>query len=212
VKIEGKEDEEIRELIGKIEGLLGDSKEYRRVVNSLKGITGELREIIGLEVEEEAGKEELLAILEETRSLVEEALSLYKKAEYDEAEELVVEAYLENYELVENAIASIDPELNEEIERLLREELRFKIVDRAPESEVEALVMEILEKLEQAEELLAGADRRAAEEAVETTTIVVETPGGLGVVGKTALAGLAVLAVAELAIILKLLRRSSGEG
>ncbi|MCE4613417.1 MAG: hypothetical protein F7C07_06265 [Desulfurococcales archaeon] len=207
------EKEEIEEFIAAVRRGLEGAADRGTVLWGLKGIITELRDLIGLE-EEEAP---LQALLEETKRLVSQAVAEYRKGEYEEAESLVIEAYLEAYELAEPMLAEKDPQLNDEIENLLREELRSRIAQRAPISEVESLADELLKKLDQA--LLIAEGREAAEkpEAGSPTTqpaATVAAPGGVDVVSKTALAGVTVLAIAELAVILKLLRerRPAGAG
>jgi high-affinity iron transporter len=83
--------------------------------------------------------------------LLNEALEEYEEGEHEEAMSLVVKAYLDNYEYLELDVKAHDKELNEEIERMLKEELREKIESGAPASEVKALAAEISMKMDTVE-------------------------------------------------------------
>ncbi len=63
--------------------------------------------------------------------LLGEALAAYKNGDANTAAELVDQAYLEHFELVEGPLGEIDPELNEQIEQGTREDLRALIADGA---------------------------------------------------------------------------------
>lgn len=67
------------------------------------------------------------------------------------AGELAAEAYLENYELIEDGVKEADAELNERIEPLLGAELRKRIREGAPKSEIEAMVKEAKRLIDEAE-------------------------------------------------------------
>jgi hypothetical protein len=74
----------------------------------------------------------------------------YDPAAPDAAGELAAEAYLENYEVIEDGVKEADPELNERIEPLLGAQLRKRISEGAPKGEIESMV-------KQAKQLVAQA-------------------------------------------------------
>jgi hypothetical protein len=88
------------------------------------------------------------------RSGLDQGLAAYRKGDADAADQAVGDAYLEHFELVEVPLGEADPELNEELEELIREKLRDEIVAGAPVKEVEALVDEANAGLDQAERAL----------------------------------------------------------
>jgi hypothetical protein len=88
------------------------------------------------------------------RSGLDQGLAAYRKGDADAADQAVGDAYLEHFELVEIPLGEADPELNEELEELIREKLRDEIVAGAPVKEVEALVDEANAGLDRAERLL----------------------------------------------------------
>jgi hypothetical protein len=83
-------------------------------------------------------------------------LAAYQQGNAEKADELVGDAYLEHFELVEVPLEERDEELNEELEELIREELRQEIKDGAEESEVAALVQKANRELDEAEKALKG--------------------------------------------------------
>jgi hypothetical protein len=98
--------------------------------------------------------QEAISEIDAVRSGLDQALVAYRKGDADAADQAVGDAYLEHFELVEVPLGEADPELNEELEELIREELRHEIVDRASVKEVEALVDEANARLDRAERVL----------------------------------------------------------
>jgi prolyl-tRNA synthetase len=72
-------------------------------------------------------------------ALLTEIVAKYKAGATDEAAELAAEAYLENYEHLEDDLKKKSPDVNEELEQLLGTELRAKIKDAVPASELETM-------------------------------------------------------------------------
>ena len=88
------------------------------------------------------------------RDGLDEALSTYKSGDQQAADQLVGDAYLEHFELVEGPLEAKDEELTETLEDAIREELRDKITAGAPEAEIAGLITEIKADLEKAESAL----------------------------------------------------------
>lgn len=112
----------------------------------------------GSEAEEHAAVSPQQAIEEigEVRTGLAAGLAAYRQGEAERAGELVGDAYLEHFELVEGPLEERDEELNEELEELIREEIRDEIAAEAPVGEVAALVREANRELDQAEAALGG--------------------------------------------------------
>ena len=83
-------------------------------------------------------------------------LAAYKQGDAEKADELIGDAYLEHFELVEGPLEERDEELNEELEELIREEIRGEIKDGIKASDVAALVAEANAGLSDAEKALKG--------------------------------------------------------
>lgn len=100
--------------------------------------------------------EAALAELTVVRAALGDAASTYAKGDAKAAAEAVNQAYLESFELVEGPLEEADPELNEELEGQIREELVDKIEAGDPPPEVAALVAEINRGLDEARLALRG--------------------------------------------------------
>jgi hypothetical protein len=83
-------------------------------------------------------------------------LSAYRQGNAEKADQLVGDAYLEHFELVEGPLEERDEELNEELEELIREEIRQEIKAGAKASRIAALVAEANGELDEAEKALKG--------------------------------------------------------
>ena len=107
----------------------------------------------GEEAPEEAGAtpSEAIAEIGEVRQGLDDALAAYEEGDAAQAEELAAEAYLEHFELVEPPLEERNEELNEELEHLIREDVRGAIAKGAPEKEVESLIEEANDGLDRAE-------------------------------------------------------------
>ena len=83
-----------------------------------------------------------------------QTLDAYQNQDYGQAETLAIQAYLDNYEFLEPALAEHDHGLMTTTEAMLREELRQLIMDRVPFAEIQEKIDTINENLDRAEELL----------------------------------------------------------
>jgi hypothetical protein len=116
-------------------------------------------ELIGHELEETVGAapgvvsdpEDVAAEIED---LLDELIESYEAGDAAAAAELSAEAYLENYEVIEAEVIDKAPEINEELEPLLGAELRRRIEEGAPVSEIRQMVARATELLSQAIEQL----------------------------------------------------------
>lgn len=139
------EDEEITEFYEDLWEAY-DSKADPETVETLAGgIIHELEEVAGEEME----VTELTDYVENIRNLLTETKEEYAKGETDVALSLATKAYLDNFEFLESAVGAQDPELNEEIEEMMREELRDMIKNGAPVEEINSQIDEILLKMDQ---------------------------------------------------------------
>jgi hypothetical protein len=120
---------------------------------------GSAAELIGHELEETVGaqlveEQDPAEIGEEIEGLLDEVVTAYRDGDADEAAELAAEAYLENYEVIEAEVIAQAPDVNEELEPLLGAELRRRIQEGAPVSEIESMVEEAKRLLTEALEAL----------------------------------------------------------
>jgi hypothetical protein len=113
----------------------------------------ELEETVGAVVAALVEAEEVWEAIE---VLLDRALAAYRSGEAEEAAELIAQAYLENYELVEGEVIEHAPELNDELEPLLSAGLRAQVRDGVP-------VEDLARAIERAKALLARARQAVAE-------------------------------------------------
>jgi hypothetical protein len=127
---------------------------------SIGAIIHEISEITGIS---EAGlggqgaNTESGEIISKIRSLLNQTVEVYNQQNYAEAEALATTAYLDNFEFIEAPLAEKDPELMENTEVMLREQLRQFIQNRVSVEEIQQHIDKINSNLDKAEGLLAGA-------------------------------------------------------
>ncbi len=142
--------EEVDELYAEIWNAYDTNADPQSVATFVSGITREIDELTGQEGEEGG----LDTYFETIESMLAETNEEYSSGNTDAALSLATKAYLDNYEFLEAPIAAHDEALMEEIEVMLREELRNMIKAGADASEISTHIDAILEKLEQAEGLV----------------------------------------------------------
>jgi S-adenosylmethionine/arginine decarboxylase-like enzyme len=152
--------EEVNEFFSNLNGAVNNRDDHETVETTINGIIHELAEITGLSesqlIGEEAGAEEQdhIAIINNIKSLLTQLIAAYESQDYQGAESIATEAYLDNYEYIEIPLAQRDQQLMEQTEIMLREELRQMITDRVPIEQIEQHVTMINANLDRAAELL----------------------------------------------------------
>lgn len=152
--------EEVNEFFSNLNGAVNNKQDPATVETTINGIIHELAEITGLSesqlIGEEVSAEEQdpIAIINNIKSMLTQLIAAYRSQDYQGAESIAIEAYLENYEYVEAPIAQLDQQLMEQTEVMLREELRQMITDRVPIEQVEQHIAMINANLDRATELL----------------------------------------------------------
>lgn len=108
----------------------------------------------GAEEHESATPQVAIVEIGEVRTGLAAGLAAYREGDAERADQLVGDAYLEHFELVEGPLEERDEELNEELEELIRNEIRQEIKDGAQVAAVAALVREANAELDEAEKAL----------------------------------------------------------
>ena len=130
------------------------------VDRSIGAIIHEISEITGISETGLGGQgadTESGEIISEIRSLLNQTVETYNQQNYAEAEALATTAYIDNFEFIEAPLAEKDEALMENIEVMLREQLRQFIQNRVPVEEIQQHIDKINSNLEKAEGLLVGA-------------------------------------------------------
>ncbi|MFM7861781.1 MAG: PEFG-CTERM sorting domain-containing protein [Candidatus Nitrosotenuis sp.] len=154
------EAEEIEEFFADLDSAIKDIAPEKNVQIYVEGIEHEAAEILG-EESEEGG---LHAYFEGIEHHLAEVKETFADGDSDAALAHATKAYLDNYEFLEAPIAQQDKELMEEIEIMMREELRDMIKAGASTDEINSQVDAILVKLEEAEALLPMEEHEEHEE------------------------------------------------
>jgi hypothetical protein len=115
-------------------------------------IAHELAEAVGALVPEAGDSAEIWSNIDE---LLDRIQTAYDAGEPEEAAELAAEAYLENYEIVEADVIAAAPEVNAELEPLLGAELRAQIGAGISSGELAAMIEQIRDLLDQAQQATA---------------------------------------------------------
>jgi len=108
------------------------------------------------EAEAAATPQEAITEIAQVRRALAAGLVAYAQGKAKQADELIGDAYLEHFELVEHPLEERDEELNEDLELLISTEIRGEIKKGASPAEVKALVAEANRGLSKAEKALAG--------------------------------------------------------
>jgi hypothetical protein len=152
--------EEVNEFFSNLNGAVNNRDDPETAETTVNGIIHRLAEITGLSesqlIGEEAGAEEQdhIAIINNIKSLLTQLIAAYESQDYQGAESIATEAYLDNYEYIEIPLAQRDQQLMEQTEVMLREKLRQMITDRVPIEQIEQHVTMINANLDRAAELL----------------------------------------------------------
>ena len=93
-------------------------------------------------------------VINNIRSLLDQSIEKIKSSDYQNAETLVIEAYLDNFEFLEPEIAKHDESLMKDTEVLLREQLRNLIQGNANVEDIQKMVNNINAKLDEIEKIL----------------------------------------------------------
>jgi hypothetical protein len=153
--------EEVNQFFSSLKNAVDNRDNPQTIETSINGIIHELAEITGLSESQLIGGEEAsteergsIAIIDNIKSLLTQLTQAYESQDYQRAESIATEAYLENYEYIEIPLAQHDRQLMEQTEIMLREELRQMITDRVPIEQIEQHIAMINANLDRASQLL----------------------------------------------------------
>ena len=152
--------EEVNQFFSSLNSAVNNRDDPQTIETTINGIMHKLAEITGLSesqlIGEEASTEgqDSIAIIDNIKSLLTQLTQAYESQDYQRAESIATEAYLDNYEYIEVPLAQRDKQLMEQTEVMLREELRQMITDRVPIDQIELHITLINANLDRAAELL----------------------------------------------------------
>ncbi|MFL6473971.1 MAG: hypothetical protein ACJ701_03030 [Nitrososphaera sp.] len=155
--------QEVHDGFSKLNSSLSNIAGAETVQTTIDGIIHELAEITGLSESQLIGEEEgedntkehdSVTIINNIKSLLAQLIAAYRSQDYQGAESIAIEAYLENYEYIEAPLAQHDQQLMEQTEVMLRENLRQMIMNRDPIEQIEQHIDMIDDNLDRAIQLL----------------------------------------------------------
>jgi predicted secreted protein with PEFG-CTERM motif len=143
--LERHDSEEIEALYGDLWAAYDTKEDPEHVATLANGIINKIGAATGAKVKDV----DLLVYVGNIRALLAETKVKYADGDKDEALRLATKAYLDNYEFLEPTLGDIDRELMEEIEVMLREDLRALMRNDAPQEQVNQHIDLILAKMDQ---------------------------------------------------------------
>ena len=126
----------------------------RAIIDEISGIIGISKEVLG--AGSQAGVEQI-KVIAEIRNILNQTIQEYRQQNYNEAKTLAISAYLDNFEYIENLLAEKDKSLMQNIEVMLREQLRQMIQNKVSSEELQQHIDKINSNLDQAEKLLSSS-------------------------------------------------------
>lgn len=144
--LDGGDYEELVEIFDEINAAYDQRADPSVVDERTRYLLAEIDQILGIE---DGRETTLLDYVENINILLEDARAEYNAGNSDLAQSHVTKAYLNNYEFLEGPLVEAgERELMEEIEVMMREDLRGMIQQGAPASEVSSQIDAILVKME----------------------------------------------------------------
>jgi hypothetical protein len=125
----------------------------RAIIDEMSGIIGISKEVLG--AGSQAGVEQI-KVIAEIRNILNQIIQEYRQQNYNDAKTLAISAYLDNFEYIENLLGEKDKSLMQNIEVMLREQLRQMIQNKVSSEELQQHIDKINSNLDQAEKLLSS--------------------------------------------------------
>jgi hypothetical protein len=152
--------QKVNESFSELNNAIQNKSNLEIVDRPIRAIILEISEITGMNEESLAGGSqaagiEPIKVIADIRNILNQAVQEYKEQNYNEAEAMAIRAYLDNYEFIENAIAEKDKALMQNIEVMLREQLRQMIQNKVSQEELQQHIDKINSNLDQAQKLLS---------------------------------------------------------
>ena len=126
----------------------------RAIIDETSGTIGISKEVLG--AGSQAGVEPI-KVIAEIRNILNQTIQEYRQQNYNEAKTLAISAYLDNFEYIENLLGEKDKSLMQNIEVMLREQLRQMIQNKVSSEELQQHIDKINSNLDQAEKLLSSS-------------------------------------------------------
>ena len=137
---------------------ISNRDDERQVSTIINNITNTIPNILNVRADDLAilasTDTESSELINNIRTLLDQIIENAKNGNYQNAESLVIEAYLDNFEFLEGEIAKHDESLMKDTEVLLREQLRNLIQGKAGIEDIQEMVVKINSKLNEIEKIV----------------------------------------------------------
>ena len=150
---------EIKNSLNKLNISMSNRQDAKQISTIINNIANTIPNILNVQAKDLAilvsTDTESSELINNIRSLLEQSIEKIKNdGDYQNAETLVIEAYLDNFEFLEGEITKHDESLMKDTEVLLREQLRNLIQGKANAEDIQKMVNNINNKLNEIEKLL----------------------------------------------------------
>ena len=149
---------EIKDSIQELNTSINNKENSTRISTIVNNITNTIPNLLNVQAGDlvilVSTDTESSELINNIRTLLDQSIEKAKNGNYQNAESLVIEAYLDNFEFLEGEIAKHDESLMKDTEVLLREQLRNLIQEKADLQDIQAMVDKINIKLNEIETIL----------------------------------------------------------
>ncbi|HET8856788.1 MAG TPA: hypothetical protein VFM28_04600 [Nitrososphaeraceae archaeon] len=150
---------EIKNSLNKLNTSMNNKQDAKQISTIINNIANTIPNILNVQAKDlsilVSTDTESSELINNIRSLLEQSIEKIKNdGDYQNAETLVIEAYLDNFEFLEGEITKHDESLMKDTEVLLREQLRNLIQGKANAEDIQKMVNNINNKLNEIEKLL----------------------------------------------------------
>lgn len=149
---------EIKDLLNQLNISMSNKEDSKQISTTVSNIVNTIPKILNIQAKDLAilvsTDIESSEVIKNIRSLLDQSIEKIKNSDYQNAETLVIEAYLDNFEFLEPEIAKHDESLMKDTEVLLREQLRNLIQGNANLEDIQKMVNNIKTKLDEIEKIL----------------------------------------------------------
>ncbi len=160
--------DEIRSFYNQIQESMKNDTPFDSVASVASAIERDFTEELTLSGGSESTSEQA-KYFSTIRDLLNSTIAFVNDGEYKAADATAIKAYLDNFEYLEAPIEKYDADLMSEIEIEMREELRHMIREERSSQEINSFVTAILDKLDQAEDLLKNDPEYRSNLNINTT-------------------------------------------
>lgn len=149
---------EIKDSLNQLNTSMSNKQDAKQISTTISNIANTIPNILNVQAKDLAilvsTDIESSVLINNIRSLLDQSLEKIKNNDYQNAETLVIEAYLDNFEFLEPELAKHDESLLKDTEVLLREQLRNLIQGNVNAEDIQKMVNNINTKLNEIEKIL----------------------------------------------------------